>query len=266
MRDPEDQPDDRPADRLAAWRASLAAVLHRYFRALRSMRLRVRASAGLALLKLDATVDALNPPDVRTDAAGRLDMTSVADLALFNAVWSEHPDMAVLEDRVAELRGCVERVGDELCARLGTTRSRAAFVRRFKHRCEWHDRGRMLAVANDDRLGGGAGDRVTAEFARYLFDAGLNPITRLLGRRPASERFDPTTTFQSRPRSTPAASRATNCPALSIVPFTPCERSAPADCSSTKGGWSSCAAVGRASTYSSCCKPRTVGCTSPSST
>src|SRR5450755_2128973 len=44
----------------------------------------------------------------------------------------------------------------------------------------------------------------------------------------------------SRPRSTPAASRATNCPALSIVPFTPCERSAPADCSSTKGGWSSC--------------------------
>jgi hypothetical protein len=32
------------------------------------MRLRVRASAGLALLELDATVDALNPPDVRTDA------------------------------------------------------------------------------------------------------------------------------------------------------------------------------------------------------
>jgi hypothetical protein len=159
------------------------------------MRLRVRASAGLALLELDATVDALNPPDVRTDAAGRLDMTSVADLALFNAVWSERPDTALLEDRVAELRDCVERVGDELCVRLGTTRSRAALVQRFKHRCEWHDRGRMLAVGNDDRLGGGVGDRLTAELARYLFDAGLNPITRLLGKRPASERFDPTTTF-----------------------------------------------------------------------
>lgn len=191
VRDPEEQ----PADPLAAWRASLAGVLHRYFRALRSMRLRVRASAGLALLKLDATVDALNPPDVRTDAAGRLDMTSVADLALFNAVWSERPDTALLEDRVAELRDCVERVGDELCVRLGTTRSRAALVQRFKHRCEWHDRGRMLAVANDDRLGGGVGDRLTAELARYLFDAGLNPITRLLGQPPASERFDPTTTF-----------------------------------------------------------------------
>jgi hypothetical protein len=79
-------------------------------------------------------------------AAGRLDVRSVADLALFNAVWSERPDMALLEDRVAELRGCVERVGDELCVRLGTTRSRAALVR-FTHRCQWHDRGRMLAVA-----------------------------------------------------------------------------------------------------------------------
>jgi hypothetical protein len=137
----------------------------------------------------------LNPPDVRTDAAGRLDMTSVADLALFNAVWSERPDTALLEDRVAELRDCVERVGDELCVRLGRTRSRAALVQRFKHRCEWHDRGRVLAVANDDRLGGGVGDRLTAELARYLFDAGLNPITRLLGKRPASERFDPATTF-----------------------------------------------------------------------
>jgi hypothetical protein len=89
-------PGDQPADPLPAWRTSLAGVLHRYFRALRSMRLRVRASAGLALLKLDATVDALNPPDARADAAGRLDMTSVADLALFNAVWSEPRDTALL--------------------------------------------------------------------------------------------------------------------------------------------------------------------------
>ena len=188
-------PEQQPADPLAAWRARLAGVLHRYFRALRSMRLRVGASAGLALLKLDAAVDALNPPDVRTDANGRLDTTSVADLTLFNAVWSESPDMALLQDRVAELRGCVERVGDELCVRLGTTRSRAALVQRFKHRCEWHDRERMLAVANEERLAGGGGGRLTGEVARYLFDAGLNPVTRLLGNRPAPTLLDPRTTF-----------------------------------------------------------------------
>jgi len=45
--------------------------------------------------------------------------------------------MALLESRIAELRDCVERVGDELRARLGTTQSRRALVRRFKQRCEW---------------------------------------------------------------------------------------------------------------------------------
>lgn len=34
----------------------------------------------MALLKLDATAEALTPPAVRTDAVGRLDPTSVPDL------------------------------------------------------------------------------------------------------------------------------------------------------------------------------------------
>jgi hypothetical protein len=36
----------------------------------------------------------------------------------------------------------------------------------------------MLAVADDDRLPGGPEDRLTSEFARYLFDAGLSPLTK----------------------------------------------------------------------------------------
>jgi hypothetical protein len=186
--------EEESVDPLAAWPASLAAVLHRYFRALRTMRLRVQNSAGLALLKLDATAEALNPPAVRTDTAGRLGPASVPDRALFNAVWREPPD-TLLRSRVGELRDCVERLGEELRARLGTTHSRGALVQRFRQRCEWHDRGRVLAVAEDARLGPSAGERLTAELARYLFDAGLNPVTRLLATRAAPDRFDTGTAF-----------------------------------------------------------------------
>jgi hypothetical protein len=51
---------------------------------------------------------------------------------------------------------------------------------RFKNRAEWHDAARLRAVADDDSIGGGPEDRLTTELARYLFDQGLNPITKPL--------------------------------------------------------------------------------------
>ncbi len=47
---------------------------------------------------------------------------------------------------------------------------------------EWHDRDRMQLIADEERLPGGPEDRLTAELARYLFDAGLSPLTKPLSR------------------------------------------------------------------------------------
>jgi hypothetical protein len=74
-------------------------------------------------------------------------------------------DRSIMDKRVADLRDSIDRLREDLRRRIGTTRSRLALVNRFKFRCEWHDRDRMLMIADDDRLSGGPEDRLTAEFA-----------------------------------------------------------------------------------------------------
>jgi hypothetical protein len=76
-------------------------------------------------------------------------------------------------------------------------------VNRFKHRAEWLDKERLLAVAEDDTLPGGPEDRLTAEFARYLFDQGLSPLTRPMTGGLQPDLLDPRQSFTSRPSSTP---------------------------------------------------------------
>ena len=192
-----------PVDR---WRRRLGNVQQRYRHALRSMKLRVRISAGLALLKLEAADDAVNPQprllDLDAgDSAAASDLArwiSSEDNSLFNAVWRERPDgddQQVIDRRVRELRESVARVREDLRRRIGATRSRVALVNRFKLRCEWHDRDRMRAVAEDSRLPGGPEDRLTAELARYLFDAGLSPLTKPLTAGPQPDLLDPTASF-----------------------------------------------------------------------
>jgi hypothetical protein len=170
------------------------------------MKLRVRTSAGLAVLKLEAANAAVNPEprlldvdddDVRA-ASDLLRCVSSEDYSLFKAVWRERLDGAdqqIIERRVRELRESVERLREDLRRRIGATRSRLALVNRFKLRCEWHDRERMLAVADDTRLSGGPEDRVTAELARYLFDAGLSPLTKPLAGGLQLDLLDPTASF-----------------------------------------------------------------------
>ena len=118
--------------------------------------------------------------------------------SLFKLAWQQRLDAAdttVIDRHVAELRDAVERLREELRRRVGTTRSRLALVHRFKLRCEWHDRDRMLAVAEDGRLSGGPEDRLTAEFARYLFDAGLSPLTKPLAGGLQPDLLDPQASF-----------------------------------------------------------------------
>jgi hypothetical protein len=197
-------PQTEPLDR---WRRRLGNVQRRYDYAVRLLRLRTRTSAGLALLKLEAVPDDLNPPARILDDADEDTLGAASDLmrwvssesyTLFKLAWQERLDAAdldIIDKRVAELRDAVARLREELRRRIGATRSRLALVNRFKLRCEWHDRERMLAVADDDRLSGGPEDRLTGELARYLFDAGLSPLTEPLAGGLQPDLLDPLASF-----------------------------------------------------------------------
>lgn len=192
-RTPTEDEQNRPGrDPLDAWRRRLGNVQRRFAYAVRLLRLRTRTSAGLALLKLEAVPDELNPPARLLGDEGEDNLRTASDVmrwagseshSVFKLAWEERldpADVGVIDKRVVDLRDAVERLREDLHRRIGTTRSRLALVNRFKLRCEWHDRDRMLAVADDDRLAGGPEDRLTGEFARYLFDAGLSPLTKPL--------------------------------------------------------------------------------------
>jgi hypothetical protein len=176
-------------DALQPWRRRLWSVQRRYDHALRTMRLRLETSAGLALLKLDAIPEALNPTvrplggngDRPGATSDEIRAVKPEDRSLFKAVWREQLDAAdhgIIHRRVADLRDSVERLREDLHRRIGTTRSRLALVDRFKLRCEWHDRERLAALADEGGPPGEADERLTAELARYLFDAGLSPLTK----------------------------------------------------------------------------------------
>ena len=216
--DPEDVPtggqplteDEQSApapDAFDAWRRRLGNIQRRFDYAVRLLRLRTRTSAGLALLTLEAVPDQLNPParvlddegeDSLRAASDRMRWVSSESYSLFKLAWQERidaADLAVIDKRVAELRDAIERLREDLHRRIGATRSRLALVNRFKLRCEWHDRERMLTVADDDRLPGGPEDRLTGEFARYLFDAGLSPLTKPLTGGLQPDLLDPLASF-----------------------------------------------------------------------
>lgn len=197
-------PERKP---LEAWRRRLGNVQRRFDYAVRLLRLRTRTSAGLALLKLEAVPDDLNPPARIYDDEGDDPLIAASDLtrwvssdsySLFKLAWQERldaADLGIIDTRVVDLRDAVERLREDLRRRIGATRSRLALVHRFKLRCEWHDRQRMLAVADDDRLSGGPEDRLTGEFARYLFDAGLSPLTKPLAGGLQPDLLDPSASF-----------------------------------------------------------------------
>jgi hypothetical protein len=196
-----------PAGPLDAWRRRLGNVQRRYDYAVRQLKLRIRTSAGVALLNLEAVSGELNPParvlgdeggDSIEAASDLMRWTGSESYSLFKLAWQERvdpADVAIIDKRVADLRDAVERLREDVRRRIGATRSRLALVHRFKLRCEWHDRERMLAVADDERLPGGPEDRLTSELARYLFDAGLSPLTKPLAGGLQPDVLDPVASF-----------------------------------------------------------------------
>lgn len=75
---------------------------------------------------------------------------------------------------VSRLQEAVRALHLALVTSLARGRSRWAMVKRFAARCESLDRQRLLAALNQCR--GQHEGLLTLEFARYLFDAGYNPL------------------------------------------------------------------------------------------
>jgi hypothetical protein len=164
------------------------------------VRLRTRTSPGVSLLRLDAVDEAINPSPVELESeederaylewAFRYALSSARVLA--KAVRGEKLEAVqavALEAQLARFRLDVGRVAEELIRRVGTTRSRLALIQRFKLRADWHDRDRLIEVAESSK--GKPEDRLTAELARFLFDQGLSPVTKPLVGQLEPDLLDP---------------------------------------------------------------------------
>jgi hypothetical protein len=155
----------------------------------RWLRLSMRVSAGLVLLRLERVPPSLNPDplirkagEVRTERLNALLKRQLStEMRLFHAVHADALDAgqtSLVDEQVAEMRDGLARLSLELHRRIGTTRSRRALISRFKQRAQWHDAARLREVAALETGRGGVEDRLTEELARFLFDQGLNPLSK----------------------------------------------------------------------------------------
>jgi hypothetical protein len=79
------------------------------------------------------------------------------------------------------MRSDTKRVYEYVRARIGAERSLLAVFERYRQRCTWYEAERLRALAVSGP--GKPEDRLTDTLAAYLFDHGLNPLTRpLVGR------------------------------------------------------------------------------------
>jgi hypothetical protein len=121
---------DPARDPFEIWRRRLWNVQSRYDHAIRSMRLRLATSAGLALLKLERVPSAINPPAVLLDVEDD-NLTAADDLlrwgrsaeySLFRTVWGGQRRSVNVDDRIAELRNGVDRLREDLRHRTLSSR------------------------------------------------------------------------------------------------------------------------------------------------
>lgn len=100
-------------------------------------------------------------------------------------------DSRIPEDVIA-LRADAKRAYEEIWRRIGLARSRRTLVDRFIQQCHWYDAEslRTQAVAQPKN----AEHLLTAQFAKFLFQAGLNPITKPMIGRLEPDVFDGSST------------------------------------------------------------------------
>lgn len=157
------------------------------------------AKPGLAFERLKSIVRKLNPlpPSVSSDIEQNLLEYAhfVADESLAGLVHDArkapiHAGRDFVDVAEASVRRDAHLLQEELRAGIAAGRSRLALVRRYAYRATSFDRARLRMLAEKDTRN--AERTLTLDFARFLFDQGLNPLVdaTMGGLRPDVTSFD----------------------------------------------------------------------------
>lgn len=157
----------------------------------RSRRIYYQTAAGASLARAERDLADLHPavpdPDSQAELAwlGRVQREPLG--RIYNMIFKDQrvmPDSdeaRAVQHTIEALRADVRRVVEEVRRRLGAERSLLSVVHRYRQKCQWYDSERLRALAEEGS--GTPEDRLSETLATYLFDHGLNPLTRpLLGR------------------------------------------------------------------------------------
>lgn len=163
-------------------------------RAVRERRIYFNTGAGASLGRIEHVMATLHPQVLAPGSRGRLAQLvnlknlNVTDPALYEHLFEEPwPRSSGKQPRRVDdaalrfLRADVRRIYQELRRQIGSERSLLALIQRYRQKCEWYDSERLRVLAMSE--GGTREDRLTETLATFLFDHGLNPLTRpLVGR------------------------------------------------------------------------------------
>jgi hypothetical protein len=169
-------------------RAKFAAQINDEELELRSMRehwlLFSRTSHGAAAIRLSAAIHYLMAEE-RDSATSTADSTLVHDLhrlaSIRQQVYGEHDTLfggdsvQVAQD---DVWSALESTYHGVRTRVGTTLSLRNLVERFRMRSERYDAAELRSLADSAKRS--AENMLTDRLARFLFDQGLNPLTRPL--------------------------------------------------------------------------------------
>jgi hypothetical protein len=169
------------SDEVADLRQRFEVLRQRHQYAFRQFWLDGRNTAGTALRRLDDLSQTMNrPPGDGSDTdttIRRLEHVRVRDLLAVLYDPSNFPSedqRRALEEAANSVRRDVRLVHQEIRAVLLLRRSRLWLIRRFAARCERYDADELRRLCSSEKE---PEKRLTARFARFLFDQGLNPIT-----------------------------------------------------------------------------------------
>lgn len=157
----------------------------------RKYRIHVQTTAGAALARIERDLADLHPAvndPSSNDNLARLCRVNNRPLGrIYNILFENEPipghgrPAQEVDAAIESLRSDMYRLYEETRRRLGAERSLLSLVLRYRQKCQWYDAERLRQIASDGS--GTSEDRLSETLATYLFDHGLNPLTRpLVGR------------------------------------------------------------------------------------
>lgn len=112
----------------------------------------------------------------------------ILNKALYDTSSLSSDEQEQLERAAAFMKEQCERVYEEVMLRIGTRRSHQALIDRYKYRCEWHEQTslrRMVQASSTPE------DDLARHLALWLFDQGLNPMTKMRAGNLEPDLLDP---------------------------------------------------------------------------